>query len=122
MRKILICLMLALGLVISPVSAKKKKAMVTLKVIGIHKTFYNKKLSYKKGETAYTLLKRSKLKLKTKGFGPFLYVSSINGLAEKTHGNLSGWMYKVGKKAPNIGANAYKLKANTKVTWYYVNY
>ncbi len=90
--------------------------------IGIHKTFYNKKLSYKKGETAYTLLKRSKLKLKTKGFGPFLYVSSINGLAEKTHGNLSGWMYKVGKKAPNVGANAYKLKANMKVTWYYVNY
>lgn len=122
MRKILFCLMLSLGLVISPVNAKKKVSTVTLKVIGIHKTFYNKKLKYKKGETAYGLLKRSKLKLKTKGFGPMVYVSSINGLAEKTHGSSSGWMYKIGKKAPNVGANAYKVKAGQKVTWYYVNY
>lgn len=95
---------------------------VSMKVIGIHQTFFNKKVVFKKGDTAYDALLKTKLSYKKKGFGPFIYVSSINGLAEKKHGPLSGWMYSVNGKAPNVGANAYKLKAKQSVKWYYVNY
>lgn len=95
---------------------------VSMKVVGIHQTFFNKKVIFKKGDTAYDVLLKTKLSYKKKGFGPFIYVSSINGLAEKKHGPLSGWMYSVNGKAPNVGANAYKLKAKQSVKWYYVNY
>lgn len=95
---------------------------VQMKVVGIHQTFFNRKVIFKKGDTAYDALLKTKLSYKKKGFGPFIYVSSINGLAEKKHGPLSGWMYAVNGKAPNVGANAYKLKAGQSVKWYYVNY
>ena len=49
-----------------------------------------------------------------------VYVSSINGLAEKEHGASSGWMYAVNGKLPNMACSAYKLVDGDSVQWRYV--
>jgi hypothetical protein len=111
------------------VTVKKKKytckvkvnAYVSFSIVGYKgKKMMSKKVVYKKGDHAYDILKKSGAKLKTKGFGFMLYVKAINGLAEKQHGANSGWMYSVNGKAPNVGCNAYKVKAYDREKWYYV--
>lgn len=49
-----------------------------------------------------------------------VYVSSINGLAEKEHGASSGWMYAVNGKLPNMACSAYKLVDGDSIQWHYV--
>ena len=49
-----------------------------------------------------------------------VYVSSINGLAEKEHGASSGWMYAVNGKLPNMACSAYKLVDGDSIQWRYV--
>lgn len=49
-----------------------------------------------------------------------VYVSSINGLAEKEHGASSGWMYAVNGKLPNMACSAYKLVDGDFIQWRYV--
>ena len=49
-----------------------------------------------------------------------MYVSSINGLAEKEHGASSGWMYAVNGKLPNMACSAYKLVDGDSIQWRYV--
>ncbi len=49
-----------------------------------------------------------------------VYVSSINGLAEKEHGASSGWMYAVNAKLPNMACSAYKLVDGDSIQWRYV--
>lgn len=49
-----------------------------------------------------------------------VYVSSINGLAEKEHGASSGWMYAVNGKLPNMACSAYKLVDSDSIQWRYV--
>ncbi len=49
-----------------------------------------------------------------------VYVSSINGLAEKEHGASSGWMYAVNGKLPNMACSAYRLSDGDVIQWRYV--
>jgi hypothetical protein len=81
-----------------------------------------KKVKFVKGDTAYTLLKKSKLSIKKTGFGKFVYVTTINGLREKQYGPASGWTYRVNGKLPNVSSAVYKLKAKDHLEWRYVNY
>ena len=53
--------------------------------------------------------------------GNSTYVSSINGVAEKQHGAMSGWMYYVNGSAPNVPCGSYVLQDGDTVTWVYVN-
>jgi hypothetical protein len=53
--------------------------------------------------------------------GSSTYVSSINGVAEKQHGAMSGWMYYVNGSAPNVPCGSYVLQNGDAVTWVYVN-
>ena len=91
-------------------------------ITGINENFYNSDMPLKEGATAYSILSETGLSYKKTGFGSATYVRAINGLAEKDHGPLSGWMYKVNGVAPNISAGSYKLKKGDQVVWYYVNY
>ena len=79
-------------------------------ITGINENFYNSDMPLKEGATAYSILSETGLSYKKTGFGSATYVRAINGLAEKDHGPLSGWMYKVNGVAPNISAGGYKLK------------
>lgn len=101
------------------------KQTVSIKVIGINTTMMQGNIEVNSSSTAYSVLrelaKQNGKSISTKGFGPTVYVSGIDGLKEFDHGPSSGWMYKVNGTPPNIGAGAYKVKAGDQVIWYYVN-
>lgn len=95
---------------------------ISLKIIGIGKTMFDRKVTYSDGTTGYSVLKKTGYSLKVNGFGKYIYVRSINGLKEKAYGPRSGWMYSVNGVYPNKSAGAYTLKSGDKVVWKYVNY
>ncbi|MCR5692280.1 MAG: DUF4430 domain-containing protein [Eubacterium sp.] len=47
------------------------------------------------------------------------YVRSIGYLSEKAAGSMSGWVYTVNGKSPNVGSSSYKLKEGDQVVWSY---
>lgn len=47
------------------------------------------------------------------------YVKGIGYLYEKKSGKMSGWLYQVNGKTPNIGASSYIVKPNDTITWLY---
>lgn len=49
------------------------------------------------------------------------YVAAIDGLAEKEHGSMSGWVYAVNGVEPNTACSNYVLSAGDTVVWTYVN-
>lgn len=105
-----------------PVKQEPVEEQIHVTITGINENFYNSDMTLKEGATAYSILSQTGLSYKKTGFGSATYVRAINGLAEKDHGPLSGWMYKVNGVAPNISAGGYKLKKGDQVVWYYVNY
>ena len=105
-----------------PVKQEPIEEQIHVTITGINENFYNSDMTLKEGATAYSILSQTGLSYKKTGFGSATYVRAINGLAEKDHGPLSGWMYKVNGVAPNISAGGYKLKKGDQVVWYYVNY
>ena len=105
-----------------PVKQEPSEEQIHVTITGINENFYNSDMPLKEGATAFSILSETGLSYKKTGFGSATYVRAINGLAEKDHGPLSGWMYKVNGVAPNISADSYKLKKGDQVVWYYVNY
>lgn len=95
---------------------------IHLTITGINQNYYDHDMTMKEGATAYSILTDTGLPYTKTGFGSATYVRSINGLYEKDHGPLSGWMYKVNGVAPNVSAASYHLKKGDQVVWYYVNY
>lgn len=76
----------------------------------------SKKVQVKKGSTVYDALCKA-----VKPQGRPSYISGINGLNEKEHGPLSGWVYTVNGVQVMKAANACKLKEGDIVVWTYVN-
>ena len=68
------------------------------------------------GGTAFDAL----CKVATVGGSP-TYVASINGVAERQHGPLSGWMYSVNGVYPNQPCGSYQMHDGDSLVWTYVN-
>lgn len=47
------------------------------------------------------------------------YIQGISHLYEKQAGNMSGWIYMVNGKAPDIGASGYTISNGDKIVWNY---
>lgn len=47
------------------------------------------------------------------------YVKGIGYLYEKMAGDMSGWLYLVDGKTPNVGASAYKINGGEQIEWMY---
>ena len=47
------------------------------------------------------------------------YVKGIGYLYEKMAGDMSGWLYLVDGKTPNVGASAYKISGGEQIEWMY---
>jgi hypothetical protein len=73
------------------------------------------------GETAYTLLHRAGLNIRSSGHAVWAgkYVEAINGWGEFDGGPLSGWMYRVNGQFPDFSSSQYILKAGDRVEWIY---
>ena len=73
------------------------------------------------GETAFSLLQRTGLTIRTASYSQYagVYVEAINGFGEFDDGPLSGWMYKVNGVFPDYSASLYELSDGDIVEWVY---
>ncbi|RKD21437.1 S-layer homology domain-containing protein [Caminicella sporogenes DSM 14501] len=55
-------------------------------------------------------------------YGWGLYIAMIDGDREFDHGGMSGWMYRVNDRMPNVGSNGKYLKDGDDIVWYYGAY
>lgn len=76
--------------------------------------------TFEEGATVYNALCALGFSIGSQDSIHGVYVSSINGLAEKEHGASSGWMYAVNGKLPNMACSAYKLVDGDSIQWRYV--
>ena len=47
------------------------------------------------------------------------YIKGIGYLYEKMAGDMSGWLYLVDGKTPNVGASAYRINGGEQIEWMY---
>lgn len=78
-------------------------------------------VAYRDGMTAYDALVAADGNVNARGTQFGTYVAAIDGLAEKEHGSMSGWVYAVNGVEPNTACSNYVLSAGDTVTWTYVN-
>ena len=83
--------------------------------------FDEEQLILNDGETAFSLLLRTGLDIRTATYSQYtgVYVEAINGFGEFDDGPLSGWMYKVNGVFPDYSASLYTLKNGDVVEWIY---
>lgn len=78
------------------------------------------KFTLKKDSNAYDALKACGLSINASTTQYGIYVSAIEGLAEKEHGPTSGWLYSVNGVTPGTACSNYKLSDGDVVKWFYV--
>lgn len=72
------------------------------------------------GSTAYDALLTTGLDVQSAESAYGEYVSSIDGLAEKQHGDMSGWGFMVNGEYPTTSASSCELNDGDTVTWIYM--
>lgn len=63
--------------------------------------------------------KEFNLSISQSGSGATAYIQAINGIREMQFGELSGWIYTVDGKSPDISSGAYSLSGGEKIVWFY---
>ena len=83
--------------------------------------FAEQQFELREGETAFSLLQRTGLAIKTATYSQYAgaYVEAIDGFGEFDDGPLSGWMYKVNGEFPDYSASLYELRNGDVVEWVY---
>lgn len=79
---------------------------------------------FEDGDTVFdvllTAVKENQIQIDyTGGDDTFVYIKGLNYLYEFDCGDLSGWMYKVNGKTPNVGCSGYTLSDGDVVEWVY---
>lgn len=79
--------------------------------------------TYKSGDTAYDILKRScaaqHIKITAQNTVYGVYIAGINNIDEKDCGDESGWLYSVNGKFPSITCGKQKVKPNDEILFTY---
>lgn len=100
---------------------EKPKFIVNINIKMIDDTIFSSQIVLENEVTAFEALKyyceNNSIQIGYTGSGQFIYVSSINGIKEKSEGPSSGWMYKVNGTFPNVSAGKYKLSSNDTLEW-----
>lgn len=80
-------------------------------------------ISVSDGETVFDILiavcKKNKILIDYDGNNETVYIKGIGGLYEFDCGELSGWIYKVNGKTPNVGCSNYIPKNDDIIEWVY---
>lgn len=100
---------------------EKPKFIVNINIKMVDDTIFSSQIVLEKEVTAFEALKyyceNNSIQIGYTGSGQFVYVSSINGIKEKSEGPSSGWMYKVNGTFPDVSAGKYKLSSNDTLEW-----
>ncbi|MCR5737182.1 MAG: DUF4430 domain-containing protein [Eubacterium sp.] len=82
-----------------------------------------KEVTFQEGDSVYDVLERT---MKEEGIlmeasftGDLAYIEGIDNLYEFECGDLSGWMYCVNEKYPNVGCSGYQVKDGDRIDWHY---
>ena len=73
------------------------------------------------GANVYDALLATGAGVNARGSAYGTYVAAIDGLAEKDHGGMSGWVYAVNGVEPQTACSNYTLSDGDVVAWLYVN-
>lgn len=73
------------------------------------------------GSTVYDAIASCGVSFNAQATGYGMYVSSIGGLAEKEHGDMSGWMYSVDGVTAGVACSSYALSGGESIYWWYAN-
>lgn len=96
---------------------------ISAETIGEGDIISNVSIPIHENDTAYDVLiscaKLHKLVIGKSGTGEYAYIQSINGISEKQHGELSGWIYTVNGEIPSEGCGAYSVKDGDTVQFIY---
>ncbi len=75
------------------------------------------------GETVFDILKEAtaqyQIHMEYSGSPKLAYIEGIDGLYERDHGGLSGWVYFVNGESPSISCGSYKLKDGDTIAFHY---
>lgn len=75
------------------------------------------------GETVYQVLldasKQYDFQIDNRGSASNAYIAGIAYIYEFDYGDLSGWMYKVNDKLPDVGCQSYTLHDGDRIEWLY---
>lgn len=97
------------------------KFIVNINVKIVDNTIFSSQLVLEEEMNAFDALKyyceKNSIELGYTGSGQFSYVTSINGVKEKSEGPSSGWMYKVNGVFPNVSSGKYNLSSNDTLEW-----
>ena len=100
---------------------EKPKFIVNINIKMVDNTIFSSQIVLENEVTAFEALKyyceNNSIQIGYTGSAQFIYVSSINGIKEKSEGPSSGWMYKVNGTFPNVSAGKYKLSSNDTLEW-----
>lgn len=100
---------------------EKPKFIVNINIKMVDDTIFSSQIVLENEVTAFEALKyyceNNSIQIGYTGSGQFVYVSSINGIKEKSEGPSSGWMYKVNGTFPDVSAGKYKLSSNDTLEW-----
>ena len=100
---------------------EKPKFIVNININMVDNTIFSSQIVLENEVTAFEAFKyyceNNSIQIGYTGSGQFIYVSSINGIKEKSEGPSSGWMYKVNGTFPNVSAGKYKLSSNDTLEW-----
>ena len=104
-------------------SQRESDILVTVTVDGtaVGSNSSSAQVSLSSGSTAFDALRATGVSVNARNSQYGIYVTGINGLAEKDHGGSSGWVYEVNGSEPNTSAGNYTLKDGDSVVWRYVN-
>lgn len=108
-----------------PITPEVEMINVSITIIGLNdERLAIGSVSIEKGQSVYDGLQKfanlNSIAINVITPGKYAYITSIAGLAEKQHGNNSGWMYQINGSSPNVGAGQYILQDGDQMVWYYV--
>lgn len=94
---------------------------VTIDASQVGSSAYTSYVELPAGSTAYDALLASGAAVNARATSFGTYVAAIDGIAEREHGGMSGWVYAVDGYEPNTSAANYVLTDGSTLTWTYVN-
>ena len=95
-------------------------ATVIIDTGGFGGSYYTCSVKLMNGFTVYNALGSTGFEINSRETQYGTYVTSINGLAEGSHGGESGWKYSVNGSEPNVACSKYVLKDGDVVKWKFV--
>ena len=104
-----------------PTEPTSVAVVVTIDASPAGGSVHEAQLTLARGSNVYDALMATGASVNARATGYGTYVAAIDGVAEKDHGPMSGWVYAVNGVEPSTACSNYELSDGDTVVWTYVN-